>query len=199
MKRILDFSKFVNEGVINESEPMAAEGGILIMTEGGVIKNDVPYIQLDPSDLKFSIKTKKDRSYVVFDDDATEDGKVYVGGQDLSNMAKKTKDEAIAKSPSDCQSKAYEILLTIYSVFKPTQGAAIDTNFMEALVKSILMVSKNNTTKTMIVKNSRFKSFISGIVNTPSEAAAKASMGRLANMDGMEVDKIFKAVKAGIA
>ena len=195
MKRILDFSKFVNEGVINESEPMTAEGGILIMTEGGVIKNDVPYIQLNPSDLKFSLKTKKDRSYVVFDDDTTQDGKVYVGGQDLSNMAKKTKDEAIAKSPSDCQSKAYEILLTIYSVFKPTRGEAIDTNFIEALVKSILMVSKNNTTKTMIVKNSRFKSFVSGIVHTPSEAAAKASMGRLAILDGMEVDKIFKAVK----
>jgi hypothetical protein len=70
---------------------------------------------------------------------------------------------------------------------------------MESLVKSILMVAKNNTTKTLIVKNSRFKSFVSGIVNTPTEAAAKASMGRLANMDGMEVDKIFTAVKAGIA
>ena len=199
MKRILDFSKFVNEGVINESEPMTAEGGILIMTESGIIKNDVPYILPYPADLKFYIRTKKDRSYVAFDDDATQDGKVYVGGQDLSNMAKKTKDEVIAKSPSDCQSKAYEILLTIYSVFKPTRGEAIDTNFIEALVKSILMVSKNNTTKTMIVKNSRFKSFVSGIVNTPSEAAAKASMGSLANMDGMEIDKIFKAVKAGIA
>ena len=198
MKRLLDFSKFVNEGVVNETE-MPAEGGIMIMTEGGTIKQGVPYIIVDPSSLRFSVNTRTERSYVTFDDDSTENGDVSIGGQNLSNRATPAKEEAIAKTPSDCQSKAYEILLTIYSTFKPSQGQGIDLKFMEALVKSILMVSKNNTTKTMIVKNSRFKSFISGIVNTPSEAAAKASMGRLANMDGIEVDQIFKAVRAGIA
>jgi hypothetical protein len=198
MKRLLDFSKFVNEGVVNETE-MPAEGGIMIMTEGGAIKQGVPYIIVDPSSLRFSVNTRTERSYVTFDDDTTENGDVSIGGQNLSNRAAPAKEEAIAKTPSDCQSKAYEILLTIYSTFKPSQGQGIDLKFMESLVKSILMVAKNNTTKTLIVKNSRFKSFVSGIVNTPTEAAAKASMGRLANMDGIEVDQIFKAVRAGIA
>jgi hypothetical protein len=198
MKRLLDFSKFVNEGVVNETE-MPAEGGIMIMTEGGTIKQGVPYIIVDPSSLRFSVIIQEQNVRVTFDDDSTENGDVSIGGQNLSNRATPAKEEAIAKSPSDCQSKAYEILLTIYSTFKPSQGQGIDLKFMEALVKSILMVSKNNTTKTMIVKNSRFKSFVSGITNTPTEAAAKASMGRLANMDGIEVDQIFKAVRAGIA
>lgn len=199
MKRLLDFNKFINEGVVNETE-MPAEGGIIIMTEGGTMKQGVPYILLNPSSLVFSMTTPKGRSYMTFDDDATENGEVSIGGKDFSNLAKMTKDDVIAKTPSDCQSKAYEILLTAYAMLTgKSLDQGVDPKFMGALVKSILMVSKNNETKTMIVKNSRFKSFVSGIMNTSTPTAAKTSMGNLANIESLETDQVFKAVRAGIA
>lgn len=117
----------------------------------------------------------------------------------ISSLPSNSKKIEIAKTPQDCKSKTYEILLTIYGILTDKSVEQdLDLEFITSLVKSIKIMSNDKTINTLFNDNSRFKSFLYGIKTILTTSSAKASMGDFSRIENLDIEKILNTVREGI-
>lgn len=189
MKRIHDFSTFVNENLLNEGEEFDGFGGIKILSGGGEIKDKIPYFSVMDTHVEFSKREGTKRSQIEFrsDDQVDYQKGIYSSGGDLTKPDEK-KESKVLTTPAEAFSKAYEILAELLFVYTRKQAADFTQQEVTDVVKSVMTIVKNPTLNTVVAKNSLFKSFVRGL---QSQVDVKKSLGEVANYEGVE-PMVFK-------
>ena len=192
MKRIYDFSTFINENFINEAEEIDGFGGIKILSGGGTIRDKIPYFTVMDTHVEFSKRDGSRRGQLEFigDDQIDEQKGIFTSGGDMLKPDEK-KETKILTTPAEAFAKAYEVLAELLFIYTKKQASDFTQQEVTDVVKSVLMILKNPTLNTVVAKNSLFKNFVRGL---QTQMDVKKSLGEIANYEGVEPETFKNGV-----